>query len=420
MKSHVKRIIFAVSGIVLLGGGWLVWQTQLHDPQMLSMPVAEASINPSPSAVSTASPEALVDRIIQLSGLQKQIEQISEKLLEDIHQSPDKPNDPVLVEAIEQIVSEAYKPEFFLQQLRTTLKQSFSTTQLETLVRMYNTPLMQKITAIENRELDLVAFEAFIENVVQTSLPANRLHLLQELESVTHATEFVVELMISTRRALLMGMVDGAAETMNSFDASIEAQKIEIRDNTYQSVILIMAYSYQELTDLELDEYIQFYETVEGEWFITQSVNTLIEAFHMGSLETGRRIAELTAQQQACTSSQALNTMAEETINEKPCTNDVHSMNGHDEADADTAVEADADKAAGETNADADAAKNADTNISAGASASPGTSHNTQANTKPAIETETKKLAGLPVGDARECLDLNDNQAIALCAERFR
>ena len=382
---------------------------------MLSMPVAEASINPSPSAVSTASPGALVDQIIRLSGLQKQIEQISEKLLEDIHQSPDKPSDPVLVEAVEKIVSEAYKPEFFLQQLRTTLKQSFSTAQLETLVRMYNTPLMQKITAIENRELDLVAFEAFIENIIQTSLPANRLHLLQELESVTHATEFVVELMISTRRALLMGMVDDTMETMNSFDASVEAQKNEIRDSTYQNVILIMAYSYQELTDLELGEYIQFYETVEGEWFITQSVGTLIEAFHMGSLETGKRIAELAAQQQTCISSQPLNAMVEETVNEKPCATDVKSINGHDDADAGTAVEPDADKAAGETTAAADA----DANTIAGASSD--TRNSTEANTEPAAKAAaTKKLAEMSMADARECLDLNGNQAIALCAERFR
>ncbi|MCP5292429.1 MAG: hypothetical protein H6938_07860 [Burkholderiales bacterium] len=292
MKLQIKQTVLIVSGFVLLSG-LLAGGTRISDPLTLSIPAARAAINPSPIVIPNASPDALIDKIIVLSGLQKQINYVSEKLLEDIHQSPKKPDDPILVEEIEKIVTEVYKPEFFLQQLRNALKQNFKHEQLETLVQMFSTPLMQKITRIESREFDLDDLEAFIENLVRTPLPTNRLRLLQDLETVTRTTEFVIELSISTRRALLMGRVNGDTEVMNVFDSSINAQKKEIRDNTYQGVILIMAYSYQELTDLELDEYIQFYLTVEGEWFITQTVNTLIEAFQAKSLQTGRRIAEL-------------------------------------------------------------------------------------------------------------------------------
>ncbi len=177
MKFQVKRIIPAISGITLLSS-WFVWQNQTNQPQILSLPIVEAAIYPNPFILSDTSPDALIDKVIVLSGLQKQIDQISEKLLQDIHQSPDKPDDPIVVENIEKIVKDAYRPEFFLQQLRSALKQNFDRDQLETLVRMYNTPLMQRITEIENREFDLETFEAFIEGVIRTSLPTNRLRQL--------------------------------------------------------------------------------------------------------------------------------------------------------------------------------------------------------------------------------------------------
>ncbi|SET06792.1 hypothetical protein SAMN05216326_1115 [Nitrosomonas marina] len=293
MIFHIKQIVMIAIGFMLLAGLFVgpIW---MDKTRTLSIPTANAAISPSPTVIPGASQDALIDEIIVLSGLRKQIDHVGEKSLEDIHQSSKKPDDPILVEEIEKIVTEIYRPEFFLKQLRNSLKQNFKHTQLETLVQMYSTPLMQKITQIESRELDLEALEVFIENLVRTPLQTNRLQLLQNLEAVTRTTEFVTELSISTRRALLMGKVKGDTEAMNAFDSNINAQKIEIRDNTYQGVIFIMAYSYRELTNMELNEYIQFYQTAEGMWFITQTVDTLIEAFQAKSLQMGRRIAELT------------------------------------------------------------------------------------------------------------------------------
>ncbi|SEM71207.1 hypothetical protein [Nitrosomonas marina] len=294
MKLHIKQIFIIVSviGFVTLAG-LFTGKTRMNEQLALSIPLANAAINPSPTIISGASQDVLIDKIIVVSGLRKQIDHVGEKLLEDIHQSSKKPDDPILVEEIEKIVTEIYRPEFFLSQLRNSLKQNFKYAQLETLVQMYSTPLMQKITQIESRELDLGALEVFIENLVRTPLSTNRLRLLQDLEAVTRTTEFVTELSICTRRALLMGKVNGDTEAMSAFDSNISAQKIEIRDTTYQGVIFIMAYSYQELTNMELNEYIQFYQTAEGKLFITETVDTLIEAFQAKSLQTGRRIAEL-------------------------------------------------------------------------------------------------------------------------------
>jgi hypothetical protein len=299
MKLHTI-IILKLSGIILLCSSWLVWQNPVRESQLLFLSTAEAAIDPNRFILSDTSPDALIDRVIILSGLQKQIDQIGDKILEDIHQSPQKPDDPIIVEHIEKIVMAAYRSEFFYQQLRSTLKQNLDRDQLKTLIQMYNSPLMQRITKMENRDFNLETFETFIEGIIRTPLPENRLRLLQNLESVTRTTEFVTEIALSTKRALLMGMMNnGDNEATQILDASIAAQKAEMNDNTYQNVIFMMAYSYHELTDPELGEYIQFYETAEGEWFITHAVNALIGAFRSGSLQAGKNIAAVVRQKKS-------------------------------------------------------------------------------------------------------------------------
>ncbi|GJL74489.1 hypothetical protein [Nitrosomonas sp.] len=296
MKFYAKKISMVICSVAILGcGGWFTWQA-LSDGQ-LPLPVshAEAAIRPAPSLSAASSSDELIGKIITLSGLQKQVEEIGDKLLETIRQSPDKPDDPVIAIEIEKIVAESYKPEHFHQRLREALKEDFDRGRIEKLVQALSTPLMKRITEIEGREFDLHMLEAFIEKVTREPLPTYRLHLLQALESVTHTTKFAIELTVGVKRAMLMGLVNNDdAEAMTVFDTKLNEQKKEMTEKMYPAMVITMAYVYQELNDAELDAYVQFYLTEEGNWFITQSVNALAAAFHAGSLQTGKRIAELT------------------------------------------------------------------------------------------------------------------------------
>jgi len=257
---------------------------------------------------------------------------------------------------------------------------------LETLVKMYETPLMRKITDIENRDFDFQAFETFIEGVLHASVPTNRLQLLQELESVTRTTEFAVELSISTRRAMLIGVSGDNADALNTFDTNISVQQEQLRESTFQTVMLVFAFSYQELTDPELNEYIQFYYTEEGDWFITQTINAFIEAFHASSLQTGKRIAELTMQKKKQFDTSKMDPLPN--VIDNPLNEAIHKKT--EELPVTTEEE-------WETG-----------------SISSTISDTAQAAVAP------KTITARSFHDARECLSLTGNRAIANCAERFR
>lgn len=293
MKFHPIRIRMAIYGIVLLCSGWLTLGTFIGDQSSLTVPPANAAIRPLPFPSLETLPDTLIDRIIIISGLQKQIENIGDKVLQEIKQLPDKPDNPAVAMEMEKIVKESFRPEHFHRRVREALKTGSDLERLEILAHSLSAPQMLKITEIEGREFDLKAFEVFVESVIREPLPANRIRLLQALESVTYTTRFAVELTALLKQAMLMGTVNDDKKASALFDTKRIEQKKEPPVNMYQAMILTMAYVYQELDDSELEAYVQFYLTEEGEWFIRQAVNALAEAFRAGSLQIGKRISEL-------------------------------------------------------------------------------------------------------------------------------
>lgn len=306
MNSYPIKIKRAIYGGILLCSGWLAWEIFWCEQPSLTVPHASAAIRPAPFTSLETSPDALIDRIIILSGLQKQIEDIGGKILQEINQSPHKPEDPAVSKEIEKIVIESFRPEHFHHQLRKALKTTPNQGRLEKLVHTFSAPHMRKITEIEGRELDLEALEAFVESVIRKPLPTNRLRLLQTLESVTYTTLFAVELTMSLNNAMLTGIDNDNDEATIAFDTTRIEQKKELTAKMYPGMILTMAYAYRELDDLELDAYVQFYLTEEGEWFITQVVNALTKAFRAGALQTGKRISELVKAKKSFTKASSL------------------------------------------------------------------------------------------------------------------
>ncbi|MCB1986504.1 MAG: hypothetical protein H6936_09235 [Burkholderiales bacterium] len=293
MKFYPNSIKMAIYGIVLLCGGWLSWGTLLTEHLSLTVSHAKAATRPASSLLLETSADTLIDRIIILSGLQKQIEDIGSKILQEIKQSPDRPDDPAVAREMEKIVMESFKSEHFHHRLRKALKTGSTLERLEILAQSFSAPHMRKITEIEGREFDLNAFEGFIQGVIQKPLPTNRLRLLQALESVTYTTHFAIELTAGLKRAMRMAIINGDDATMTAIDIELNAHKKKTTENMYQAMILTMAYVYQELDDLELEAYVQFYLTEEGEWFITQAVNALSDTFRDGSFQIEKRMLEL-------------------------------------------------------------------------------------------------------------------------------
>lgn len=356
-----KKVVMGVVGAVTVAIiGWLAFDTFMAEPPPPPPPPPVAA-KPKPPA--EVPPEKLVDQLLEVSGLSKQLTQIPEKVALGVRQSSAKPRDAALLADVEKIMSDAFSAERFQQRVRDTLKTDFDRKRVESLNKTLSSPAMKKMIELEAAPQKGEDMAAFAKELGKTPLPPERAQVLNGLAETTRAPEFATEMVIGITRAMMMSAVGGDAATMTKFDAAFEKQKGKLAQAVRDATVLSFAYTYRSVPDAELAEYAKFYATEDGKWFMDKVMGAILEESRSSASLAGGKLAEMAKARKAGTAT------------------------------------AKAPAAAPAASAPAPAAAADAPAVAAGPAP---------------MLTARARL------DARECLKFDTNQAVHRCAERFR
>jgi hypothetical protein len=353
-----KILMGAVGAVTVAIIGWLGWDAFMAEPPPSPPPPPPVAAKPKPPA--EVPPEKLVDQLLENSGLAKQLAQIPDKVALGVRQSSARPKDAAAAAEVEKIMGEAFSAERFQQRVREALKKDFDRKRVESLNKTLAAPQMKKLIDLETKPLKGEEMAAFAKELGKTPLPPERVQVLNALADATRASEFAVEIVTGTTRAMMMGAVGGDAATMGKFDAAFDKQKAKLAQAVRDATVLGFAYTYRDVPDAELAEYARFYASEDGQWLMDRVMGAILEEARAGAGQAGVKLAE--------------------------------------------AAKARKGGAAAAT-ATAKAPKPAASAAAEAPAAAPGAAP---------MLTARAKL------DARECLKFDTNQAIHRCAERFR
>lgn len=357
-----KKVVMGVVGAATVAIiGWLAFDTFMAEPPPPPPPPVAVKAAPKPPA--EVPPEKLIDQLLEVSGLGKQLGQIPEKVAMGVRQSSAKPRDAALVAEVEKIMSDSFSAERFQQRVRDTLKTDFDRKRIESLNKTLSSPAMKKMIELESVPQKGEDMAAYAKEIAKTPLPPERTQVLNSLAETTRAPEFASEMVIGITRAMMMSAVGGDAATMIKFDAAFEKQKGKLAQAVRDATVLSFAYTYRSVPDAELAEYAKFYATEDGKWFMDKVMGAILEESRASASLAGSKLAEM------------------------------------GKARKGGAATAQAPAAAPAASAPAPVA----------------------AADAPAVATgHAPMLTARAKLDARECLKLDTNQAVHRCAERFR
>ncbi len=254
----------------------------------------------------TDNSRAQVQEVMHLSGLARALDQIPASLDVQLAQQKELGAQGEEFDTFSKIIKEAYDPAVLYEAVTRELESRYDATRFPQLIRQLRKPLVRTMTQLE---VDAASPDAqqrmmeFAKSLQHAPLPDTRLRRIKQLMAVTGSVEGVVDIQLATIQAIMKGMNPlmpaNQRVTPELMNQRLSEIRFHMEPQVRQWVGLTMSYTYRNVSDQELDDYISLYETEVGAWsteLFTQVLQTI-----MGDIakEVGERAAKEAIREQA-------------------------------------------------------------------------------------------------------------------------
>lgn len=374
MTKSTQGLLVLLGVVLVAGGAWYGWQyfSSNKEPVAETQSVAASGSKPLTQSAAPADhgklvdPGKLVDEVLRVTGLTRQLEQLPEQISGGMAMAPNSEKvPPEMARAIEKVITDSFSEEDIRAQVVAQLKAQFDQKRLQALAADFSTPLVKRIVDMESKPGTPEAQTAFFNALAAKPLPPARVKALQQLDRAAKVSDLSAEIALAAFNAMMGAMVSDFPGDHAQFEREMAKQRGPMLDSIRGSVMSSMAYVYRDASDADLASYAKLYETDHAQWFSRIAMGALKQGINNASKRSGERLGGLFKSQ---------------------------------------AIQQAKVKGA--------------TPSTAAPSAAP-----LQQETKPAMaqqDTPAPQKRRKPAGDIQKCLELEDSRAIAKCAEQYR
>jgi hypothetical protein len=247
----------------------------------------------------------LIQSLYIKSGIDKQVRQLPllirasvVQALEQDDRIKEMPRHTKL--AISGSVQQAFSPERFKQTIIKEVKSSMTVKDLDTVLKWLDSPLGKKLTRLEEAASTpetLSEVKKFATRLKQSPPAATRLNILRKLDAAVKATETNVEIAMNTQLAVAFAVVKSLPEEQQgSFEdiaAQLKKNRPQIEAVMKSQTLIFSLYTYQSLSDGELEAYIRFATSPAGVKYHGATISGFKKALLDGSINWGKSIANI-------------------------------------------------------------------------------------------------------------------------------
>jgi hypothetical protein len=247
----------------------------------------------------------LIQTLYIKSGIDKQVRQLPQLIRVNVLQAFEQDDRTKEIPrhtklAISGSVQQAFSPERFKQTIIKEVRASMTVKDLDTVLKWLDSPLGKKLTRLEEAASTpetLSKVKEFAARLQQSPPTETRLNILRRLDAAVKATESNVEIVMNTQLAVAFAVVKSLPQEQQG---SLEAIAAELKKNRPQveaamksQTLIFSLYTYQNLTNAELERYIRFAISPAGEKYHRATLSGFKKAFLDGSIKWGNSIADI-------------------------------------------------------------------------------------------------------------------------------
>ena len=247
----------------------------------------------------------LASELYAKSGMEKQVKHFPEVISAGFNQAA-RQNEvlrsmprSVIAGIIDQI-NKSFSIERFKKIIIDEIQAGMSPGDVENTLKWLDSPLGIRCTKLEEAASTAAALkeiQLYAVRLQKSPPPSNRVILLQRLDSAVKGTESAVEITINTQLAVQAGIM-ASLHTDQSLDIEklreeIEQARPQIEAMMKPYINVSMLYTYESLSDSEIDKYIGFASSKVGKKYHSVLITGLTKAIIDASIKWGNSIGEV-------------------------------------------------------------------------------------------------------------------------------
>jgi phosphoribosylanthranilate isomerase len=229
-----------------------------------------------------ASPENLIRLALELSGIERRIKEIPSYVTAELLRNKDM-LDPGVYAQAGKLISSCYQPDDLYQALINRLNTKADKEQFRRLLEKLRTPAIKKVFRAQEDARKPEAAPAKADFIARLELyqpTQERVDLLQKLDLVTAASELDIKMQLLAFRdclsALNLCYAPERRTPPEAIDASVNATRTKLLAASHNSVFISSLFTYRDISEEELKEYLAFYESPLGKWFLKSTEEFLL------------------------------------------------------------------------------------------------------------------------------------------------
>jgi hypothetical protein len=248
--------------------------------------------------------DAQVQELYVKSGLEKQLEQLPLVIQATFEQASqvDKRVQKLpgnVSSIIKASIQQAFKPASLKETVLTEIRAKLATQDIKKVLAWLESPLGRKCTQLEEDASTpeaLAKMQQYAARIQNSPPSAERLKIIRKLDSAVKGTEGGVELAIDSQVAIALATISTLPaeqqRSLESISREFEKNRPQLEAMVRAQVLLSFLYTYRNLTDAEIQQYIDFAASPGGSKYHSVTEEALKKAFLAGSVRWGKSIGE--------------------------------------------------------------------------------------------------------------------------------
>lgn len=256
---------------------------------------------------------AVIERVLHRSGFIQQLAQLPQIAQAEMDRQPLPDATEEEAQRFKAIFVQAVAPSSMQAAVTQHLHSQYDAPKFKAMLDLLDTSLARKMTAFEVEASTATAQQAmldFANSLSATPPSAERIKLAEKLIDVAGGLDTVLAMQLGIAEAMMRAMVPFMPPEEDVSEAKLAEVLNQIRMQMTEPMtnylMVSVFFTYRQVTDEELQQYIAMYESDTGRWMTTLFNGALVHSFKVAAAVMGKDAAEEFAKRKPATAATPL------------------------------------------------------------------------------------------------------------------